>query len=122
MWQEAPGLRVVPWQSWTPPNWPAPPPAPFMTTGAPETLVMVTVCWAEVVFTGTSPKSRAVGVMRKVAGAVAWTGALTPVARIPAVTSAAEISLRACRRPIIQFPPRAEPYARPAVGGIMGGP
>src|SRR6516162_10920514 len=64
MWQDAPGASVVPWQSCTPPNTPAPPPAPLITTGKLSLFVIVTVCCGLVLPSGTSPKSSAVGLIR----------------------------------------------------------
>src|SRR5262245_11689073 len=64
MWHDWPGLSVVPWQSCTPPNRPAPPPAPLITTGAVDTFVMVTVCDGDVVPMGTFANSNEVGERR----------------------------------------------------------
>src|SRR6266540_1462339 len=61
---DSPTARVRPWQSCTPPNWPAPPPAPETVTGATPTIVTVTFCSGDVVPTTTLPKSKRVGVIR----------------------------------------------------------
>src|SRR6478672_1893418 len=67
MWQESPGLRVLPWQSWKPPKSPAAPPAMLTTWALKEALVTVTDWLGEVVPSVTSPKSNEVGEIRKAA-------------------------------------------------------
>src|SRR5690242_19724447 len=72
-----------------PPKTPAPPPVPDMTCGTPLTLVTVMACWAAAEPTGTYPKSRARGVIRKrlaaltvgAADAIVVKLAITPAAR-----------------------------------------
>src|SRR5262249_36200491 len=84
IWQDCPGLSVVLWQFCTPPNTPAAPPTPLITTGALDTLVMVTACCGDVVPTATLPTSIDVGEIRKVfrSAASADPGAAANAARI----------------------------------------
>src|ERR1700681_105974 len=74
-----------------------------MTTGTLETLVMVTVCCAEVVPTGTLPKSKAVGEIRNVLSADASADPLAAARTLIIVkpVSTTESRLRHVARPLM---------------------
>ena len=56
--------RLHPDNPVTPPNKPAAPPAPLISIGAPETLVIVTNCCGLIAPTATLPKSNEVGLIK----------------------------------------------------------
>src|SRR6188768_582711 len=65
MWHESPGLRVLPWQSWTALNGAATaPPKPDITTGSEPTLVIVAVCVGVLAPTCTWPNDNPTGVTK----------------------------------------------------------
>src|SRR5215471_16337326 len=97
MKHECPGARVVPWQFCTPPKTPPPPPEPFMSCGAPLTFVTVMVCSSVVEPTGTYPKSRALGLIRKRLVAVT-VGAADAIVVKPPVTPATKSTDRRAQR------------------------
>src|SRR5947207_5250442 len=87
----------MPSQFCLPPKTPAPPPVPDMTCDTPLMLVTVMTCSAVSEPTGTYPKSRALGVIRKRLVAVTVGAADAIVVKVPVTPTARSADRRAQR-------------------------